>query len=91
MNQMFRECYYITELDLSSFDTSSLTRTDFMFTVCRQLKTIYVSDKWTNDKITLSDRMFYACTSLSGAISYDSTKVDIGYANYENGYFTYKE
>lgn len=61
---MFRECYYITELDLSSFDTSSLTRTDLMF---------------------------YGCTSLSGAISYDSTKVDIGYANYENGYFTCKE
>ena len=92
MNEMFRQCFYITELDLSSFDTSSLTRTDFMFYGCgANLKTIYVSDKWTNDKITLSDNMFYGCTSLSGAISYDSTKVDIGYANYENGYFTYKE
>ena len=91
MNQMFRGCYYITELDLSSFDTSSLTRTDFMFSNNSNLKTIYVSNKWINDKITLSDRMFSSCTSLSGAISYDSTKTDITYANYETGYFTYKE
>ena len=91
MNEMFRQCYYITELDLSNFNTNNLTRTDFMFYGSYNLKTIYVSEKWVNDKISLSDSMFNGCTSLSGAISYDSTKVDIGYANYENGYFTYKE
>ena len=91
MNAMFRECYSITELDLSSFDTSNLTRTDNMFFSAYNLKTIYVSDKWVNDKITLSDWMFRNCSSLSGAINYDSTKLDIAYANYENGYFTYKQ
>lgn len=91
MNEMFRQCYYITELDLSNFNTNNLTRTEFMFYTSYNLKTIYVSEKWVNDKISLSDSMFNGCTSLSGAISYDSTKVDIGYANYENGYFTYKE
>lgn len=91
MNEMFRQCYYITELDLSSFDTSSLTRTDMMFYGCgANLETIYVSNKWINNKITLSTGMFTGCSSLSGAISYDDTKTDITYANYENGYFTYK-
>lgn len=28
--------------------------------------------------------------NLVGKIAYDSTKVDIEYANYETGYFTYK-
>lgn len=91
MNQMFRQCYNLTELDLSNFNTISLTRTDLMFNSCNNLKTIYVSDKWVNDKITLSDRMFLGCISLSGTINYDSTKVDITYANYETGYFTYKK
>ena len=89
MNEMFRQCN-IEILDLSSFDTSNLQTTNFMFYGCSNLKTIYVSDKWTNNKVTSSDRMFNMCNSLVGKISYDSTKVDITYANYENGYFTLK-
>ena len=90
MNQMFRNCYNLTKIDLSNFNTNSLTRTDYMFYYCYNLKTIYVSHKWINDKITLSDFMFKDCTSLSGAINYDSTKTDMTYANYEDGYFTFK-
>lgn len=91
MNEMFRQCYYIEELDLSSFDTSNLQRTDNMFYGCgSKLKKIYVSDKWNNNKVTQSNSMFYGCQGLSGKISYDSTKVDIIYANYDTGYFTYK-
>ena len=91
MNEMFRQCYYIEELDLSNFDTSTLKRTDNMFYNCgNRLKTIYVSNKWTNEAITLSSSMFSGCPNLVGAINYDSQKTDINYANYENGYFTYK-
>ena len=89
MNEMFRQCN-IEVLDLSSFDTNNLQTTNFMFYGSSSLKTIYVSDKWKNDKIISSDRMFYGCNSLVGKISFDSTKVDITYANYENGYFTLK-
>ena len=79
------------KLDLSSFDTSNLQRTDNMFYNCGpKLKKIYVSDKWNNNKVTLSTGMFLKCEGLSGKISYDSTKVDITYANYDTGYFTYK-
>lgn len=90
MNAMFRQCDNLQVLDLSGFDTSSLERTDNMFYSCKKLKSIYVSDKWVNDKITKSDNMFYNCISLEGKINYDSTKIDILYANYNNGYFTYK-
>lgn len=34
--------------------------------------------------------MFSNCTSLVGAASYNSTKVDISMANYTTGYLTYK-
>lgn len=33
--------------------------------------------------------MFAGCTSLVGAISYDSNKTDVNYANYTTGYFTF--
>lgn len=91
MNQMFRQCYKLESLDFTGFDTRSLIRTDFMFSASCKIRTIYVSEKWTNKKVTNSDRMFLGCSNLVGAISYDSSKVDINYANYENGYFTYKE
>ena len=35
--------------------------------------------------------MFYDCTSLVGAISYDPNKIDATYANYTTGYFTLKD
>ncbi len=89
MNEMFRQCK-VKELDLSSFDTSNLERTDNMFYGSKNLKTIYVSEKWNNSNVTLSTWMFRGCDNLVGKISYDSTKVDIEYANYETGYFTYK-
>lgn len=91
MNGMFEHCSQLEELDLSNFNTSSLIRTDYMFYGNRKLQTIYVSDKWNNEKVTESTKMFGICISISGSIKFDSTKIDITYANYENGYFTYKD
>ena len=34
--------------------------------------------------------MFNTCTSLVGAVPYDSTKIDKTMANYTTGYLTYK-
>ena len=34
--------------------------------------------------------MFNSCSSLKGAVSYNSTKVDVTMANYTTGYLTYK-
>ena len=90
MNAMFRESK-VEVLDLSNFDTSNVENTDMMFYSCVNLKTIYVSDKWNNNKVTNSSNMFHNCKKLIGKISYDNTKIDINYANYETGYFTYKD
>ena len=54
------------------------------------LKTIYVSNLWNTSKVTSSTNMFYNCTSLVGAVPFDSTKVDVTMANYTTGYLTYK-
>lgn len=35
--------------------------------------------------------MFTFCTSLVGAVPFDSSKTDVSMANCSNGYLTYKE
>ena len=88
MIAMFNGCSNITLLDLSKFDTSNVARTAGMFYNCQKLTTIYCEQNWNNSNITNSADMFSSCTNLKGAISYDSTKVDINYANPTTGYFT---
>ena len=61
-----------------------------MFYGCSNLKTIYVSDLWNMNNVTKSENMFRACTSLTGAVPFDSTKTDATMANYITGYLTYK-
>ena len=90
MQGMFYGCKKLTTLDLSNFDTSSVTDMNYMFECCSNLTTIYVSDKWNTNKVSKNSRMFLYCSSLKGAISYDSTKTDATYANWTTGYFTYK-
>ena len=69
-------CKGLTELDLSSFDTSNVTKMNYMFYDCLKLTTIYISDLWNTNSVTSSDNMFYNCTSLVGAISYNDSKRD---------------
>ena len=86
----FRMCQSVESLDLSNFDTSNVVYMDYLFQYCQKLKTIYVGDKWNNSQVTSSDDMFLGCKNLKGAITYDEKKIDINYANYNIGYFTYK-
>ena len=93
MSSMFYGCKNLTKLDLSNFDTSKVTKTGSpygMFYGCSNLKTIYVSDLWNMNNVTKSENMFRACTSLTGAVAFDSTKTDATMANYITGYLTYK-
>ena len=90
MSEMFCECSSLTSLDVSSFDTSNVTDMGMMFYYCKVLTTIYVSDLWTIDAVTNSTNMFSSCTNLIGAISYNSSKIDITYANYTTGYLTFR-
>ena len=89
MHNMFASCSSLTSLDLSGFDTRKVTDMSSMFSYCSKLKTIYVSDSFTTENVNSSYHMFYLCTSLSGACSYNSGNAnDATYANYTNGYFT---
>ena len=89
MHNMFAACSSLTSLDLSGFDTGKVTDMEMMFSYCSKLKTIYVSDSFTTENVTNSSKMFYLCTSLSGACSYNSGNTnDANYANYTTGYFT---
>jgi len=70
---------------VSGFNTSNVTDMVGMFISCSSLKTIYCDDAWS---CLYSEDMFYNCSALKGAISYDSSKKNATYANPETGYFT---
>lgn len=90
MDSMFSRCSSLINLDLSTFNTLNVEDMYYMFNACSSLKTIYVSNLWNTSKVTSSENMFNSCSSLKGAVSYNSTKVDVTMANYATGYLTYK-
>ena len=87
MIAMFRRCLCLTSLDLSSFNTANVTQMGYMFMDCRDLTKIYVSDNYETGQVTNDYRMFNGCSSLAGAIGYDSGKIGKDMANYTTGYF----
>ena len=91
MANMFYNCKSLKQLDLSSFNTSKVTNMSKMFLQNNEINTIYVSEKWNTSNVTSSSLMFHSCTSLVGAVPFDSTKTDATMANYTNGYLTYKK
>lgn len=94
---MFKNCYNLTTLDLSNFNTKKVEDMSEMFCMdaeqgkVSRLKTIYASELFKLYALIFGDNMFNNCTSLEGAIKYNSKRIDYRYANYTNGYFTYKE
>ena len=90
MRYMFYNCSLLSTLDLSGFNTAQVLQMDFMFYGCSNLKTIYVSSNFTTYAVTSSSDMFTGCTSLAGALKYDSSKTDANYANTIDGYFSIK-
>ena len=89
MCNMFCCCSGLTSLNLSSFNTAKVTEMYFMFNGCSGLTTIYVSDDFTIGNGCSGDNMFYGCSNLKGATSYDPAKTGIDMANFD-GYFTPK-
>jgi len=61
-----------------------------MFEICSNLTIIYANSDWNTTTLTTSTYMFNDCTSLVGAVPYDSTKTDATMANPDTGYFTRK-
>ena len=92
MTRMFKRCHSLKTLDLSGFDTREKTCTmGDMFNTCKELTTIFVSDKFavgTGD--TGDGTMFQGCNKLKGANALDENNPQTGIdnANYKTGYFT---
>lgn len=89
MSYMFYGCAALTSLDLSSFQTWSLSNTQAMFGACSSLQSIYASD-WDSKGLTVygkSDHMFLGCTNLVGEAAYNESKTDATMANAQTGYF----
>ena len=89
MLSMFYRMSSIKELDLSSFNTSNVEQMRYLFKHDKNLKTIYVTDAFSTERVGNSDNeMFYGCVNLVGAIPYDADVTDKRLANYTTGYFT---
>ena len=95
---MFGHCESLTNLDVSNFNTSNVTRMYGMFSNCANLKTIYAGAGWIIGKDTDSVGMFENSTKLVGgkgtifspaATDANRAKIDGGKAN--PGYFTAKK
>lgn len=89
LDGLFQGCSSLQTLDLSSFDTRGAGSVNYLFDGCSALQTIYVSDLFKIYGVK-SSNMFRDCHSLKGAISFEPTKKDVTYANYESGYLTKK-
>ena len=94
MSRMFASSQ-ATVIDLSNSNTSNVTNMYDMFNNAKNLKTIYVSNKFTTDNVTASTSMFTNCTNLVGGAgtTYNSSYVDKTYARIDGGtsnpgYFT---
>ena len=56
----------VASLDLSNFDTSNVTYMSSMFSSCKNLTTIYASNKFITNNVTNSTNMFNGSTKLVG-------------------------
>ncbi len=86
----------VENLDLSNFSTSNVINMFGMLFGCTELNTIYASNKFITDNVTVSTNMFYGDNNLVGGNSatYNSSKRDKTYARIDKeetpGYFTLK-
>lgn len=94
MSGMFYGCRNMLSLDLSSFDTSAVTNMREMFYGCRSLRRVYVSRKWSNQRVTDGKDCFKNCSDLVGGngTQYNDNNVSAVYARIDvpgaRGYFT---
>ena len=82
----FHDCTKLATIEgLDNLNTEKITDMSEMFNGCSALTTINCTRAWTCDKST---DMFKGCTSLKGAVPFDSSKNGVSMANPYTGYFT---
>ena len=60
---MFGDCSSLETLDVSTWDTSKITRADYMFYNCIKVEELDVSN-WNTSNMTSMEAMFYSCNAL---------------------------
>ena len=76
--EMFNRLQSLTDLDVSSFDTSKVTRMESMFSYCSSLTSLDLGDKFNTSSVTVMRYMFYKCsrlTSLDLGDNFDTSNV----------------
>ena len=63
MEGMFYNCYSLTSINLSNFDTSKVNNMNSMFYGCSSLTSINLSN-FNTSKVNDMDFMFYGCSKL---------------------------
>ena len=63
MDDMFFHCLYLTELNITNFDTRNVTNIDEMFRECYRLESLDLSN-FSTSKVTLMWRVFMDCRKL---------------------------
>ena len=64
LSEFFRDCSPLTYVDLSNFDSSSVTDMSYMFYGCSSLKEINLTNKFNTNKVINMNYMFYKCENL---------------------------
>ena len=96
MKNLFARCNEITSLDLSQFNTTSVTDMSRMFSMCHKLGTIYVGNNWNTNSVSESTLMFEECSRLVGGngTTFNGNFIDKTYARVDRaeqvGYLTLK-
>lgn len=63
MSQMFRNCYQLTSINLSGFNTANVEKMDRMFEGCHSLQSVDLK-KFNTQKVVDLEKMFAKCWSL---------------------------
>ena len=71
---MFSSCQSLTDLNLSSFDTSNVKNMLQMFYDCNNLQTLNISS-FNTQNVTNMNKMWYNCKSI---VTLDLSKFDTG-------------
>ena len=83
MGIMFHQCTSLTSLNISNFNTSSVTNMSSMFDSCKSLTSLDVSN-FNTSKVTYMNDMFFNCYSLT---SLDVSNFDTSKVTYMNDMF----
>lgn len=90
---MFAACPALETLDISNFNTSTVTEMRQMFSGCTNLTTIKIGTGWDTSNVTEenSNNMFYNCSAIVGedGTTYNSSNTNKNYAHADaGGYLT---